>query len=109
MPNQKKQKFQRLEEQSDKSTYQINSFYIWIQIIINKINENKKVYIFYPYNNGNNKCDSMNTIKQTIIQNTNKKGLMYNADIDDEIINDLDDVSKAWPNTDFKKQILRSQ
>ena len=43
----------------------------------------------------------MNTIKQTIEQKTNKKGIMYNADIDDKIINDLDDVAKAWTETDF--------
>ena len=101
MPNQEIKIFQRLEEKSEKSIYQINSFKIWLQLIINTINENKKVYIFYPYNNGNNKCDSMNTIKQTIEQKTNKKGIMYNADIDDKIINDLDDVAKAWTETDF--------
>ena len=101
MPNQTLKIFQRLEEKSDKSIFQIDTYNTWLQLIINTINENKKVYIFYPYNNGNSKCESMNTIKRTIELRTNKKGIMYNADVDDKIINELDDVANAWTNTDF--------
>ena len=101
MQNQQLKIFQRLEEKSEKSIFQINSFKVWLNLIIDTINQNKKVYIFYPYNNGNNKCESMNTIKNLIEQKTNKKGIMYNADIDDKIINDLDDVAKAWTENDF--------
>ena len=101
MQNQQLKIFQRLEEKSEKSIFQINSFKVWLNLIIDTLNQNKKVYIFYPYNNGNNKCESMNTIKNLIERKTNKKGIMYNADIDDKIINDLDDVAKAWTETDF--------
>ena len=101
MQNQEIKIYQRLEAQNDKRIYQINSFNIWIQLIKNNIIDNINVYIFYPYNNSTDACDSMNTMKQTIQQKTNKKRIMYNADIDNKIVNDLDNVSKASANTDF--------
>ena len=43
MPNQTLKIFQRLEEKSDKSIFQIDTYNTWLQLIINTINENKKL------------------------------------------------------------------
>jgi len=43
----------------------------------------------------------MATIKNTIEEATNKKGVSYNADCDDKNIRDLDDLANAWGNIDF--------
>ena len=65
------------------------------------IKSNKKVFIFYPYNNGNNKAKSMKSIFETIQNETHKTGIMYNADVSDITIKKLDDVENEWKKADF--------
>lgn len=93
--------YQKLKETSEKVIKVIKNKNEWLKGIISKLNKGFKVWVYYPYNKGNLKNESMETIKKTIETATNKKGISYNADCDDKNIKDLDDVANTWGNIDF--------
>jgi hypothetical protein len=66
-----------------------------IDEICKSLENNKKVFIFYPYKK------DMEQIAEVIKLRTNKKGLFYNADVDDAIKNTLNDVNTHWNEVDF--------
>jgi len=72
---------------------------------INDIKEGKKIGIFYPFKNGSgsisNPIMSMESLKNLIETETNKKGICYNADIDEKIKEDLYDANEAWKDINF--------
>ena len=78
-----------------------SSFESWCGSIINTLKENKKVFIFYPFKDGNSTYTSMENLKAIFEKNTNKKGICYNGDTDDKILKTLDDVNTHWNNADF--------
>lgn len=78
-----------------------SSFNSWCAGIIQKLNENKKVFIYYPYKDGCKNYPSMASLQEVFEKNTNKKGLAYNADSDDAILKTLDDVNDSWNKVDF--------
>jgi len=93
--------YRRIEEKSTKKIIKVDDFQKMLKLIMTKLNNNKKLFIFYPYNNGNNQAESMEGLKTMIEEQTNKKGISYNADVDDINIKNLDDVENAWANIDF--------
>jgi hypothetical protein len=78
-----------------------SSFESWCGSIINTLKENKKVFIFYPFKDGNTNYTSMENLKAIFEKHTNKKGICYNGDTDDKILKTLDDVNTHWNNADF--------
>ena len=77
------------------------SFNSWVGGIIDKLNENKKVFIFYPYKNGGRSYPSMIDLKTIIEQKTGKSGISYNADVDDVVLETLNNVNEHWSKSDF--------
>jgi hypothetical protein len=73
----------------------------WIQNIINELNDDKKVFIFYPYKTGNTHNVSLMSIKNLLEKQTGKKGIAYTSEIDDDILKGLKDVNTTWSQSDF--------
>lgn len=76
------------DEIEDTKTTSINE-------ICKTLKDGKKVFIFYPY-----KYD-MEQITMVIEKRTNKKGICYNADVDDAIKKTLKSVNEVWSQHDF--------
>jgi hypothetical protein len=72
--------------------------------IITKVKQGSKAFIFYPYKNhsfNQTNISSMQQIHGAICEATNKKGIFYNADVDDTIKKGLKDVNTSWEAPDF--------
>ena len=72
--------------------------------IIEDLKQGMKLFIFYPHKNGSKKNEeaiSMQGIYNMLIQETGKKGIFYNADIDDKVKLGLRDVNESWAEQDF--------
>jgi len=93
--------YQRKTELSTRTIEFTKDFELTINDIITKLNNNNKIFIFYPYKNRFKEYPSMETLHKTLIEKTNKKGQFYNADIDDKIKKELKDIDKNWSNNDF--------
>ena len=93
--------YQRHREVSDRCINILSSKQTWISGIITKINKGKKVFIYYPYIKGNKRDVSMQDLYNTIKYATGKDGKMYNSEIDDDLVKELDDVNVHWDNVDF--------
>lgn len=72
-----------------------------LQDIITKIKNGNKLFIFYPYKNSSKNWNSMEQIFNTIEIATGKKGIFYNADVDDKKKKGLKDVNTNWSGKDF--------
>lgn len=64
------------------------------------IDDNKKVFIFYPYKNSGYNRFSMQEMMDTIKSRTGKKVVMYNSDVDDKIKAGLKNVNETWSRYD---------
>jgi len=69
--------------------------------IITKLKQGNKLFIFYPYKNACRENKSMEQIYGAIIESTGKKGIFYNADVDDKKKAGLRDVNESWNDKDF--------
>ena len=72
-----------------------------INDIRTKLIDGQKLFIFYPYKKTMKDFQSMETIFNMLQFATNKKGIFYNADVDDKIKKGLKDVNTAWEKADF--------
>lgn len=72
-----------------------------IQDIVDKLKNGNKLFIFYPYKNTTNSFYSMEALKNTLENATEKKGIFYNADVDDKIKNGLKDINTTWKEYNF--------
>ena len=93
--------FKKNIEMSERKMVVIPEKKQWLAKIINQMNDNKKVFIFYPFKDGTSKNISMEELKQTIEKATNKTGVSYNADTDDKILKELKDVNEHWKDYNF--------
>jgi len=95
--------YQRINEPSTRTVEIMKTSDIMINDIINNVKNNKKCFIFYPYKktSSNGNIISMETLAQLIETETEKKGIYYNADIDDIVKGGLKDVNKSWKDYDF--------
>lgn len=69
--------------------------------IIEKIRNGQKLFIFYPYKKQSNNFMSMESMNNVIEMSTGKKGIFYNADVDDTIKSGLKDVNTSWEGKDY--------
>ena len=73
----------------------------WLYNIIQTLKDNKKVFIFYPFKNGNKLNESIESVKLMIEKATNKVGVSYYADADDSVLKGLKNVNESWQAVDF--------
>lgn len=93
--------FERINEPQTRTIKYMDNEKSMIQDIINKLKQGSKLFIFYPYKNMSGNFHSMEQIFNTIEISTKKKGIFYNADVDDKIKSGLKDVNASWEDKDF--------
>lgn len=93
--------YQRKDEPSTRTVEIMKSFELTMLEIISSLKKNKKCFIFYPYKKKTYYNQSMEMIHEMLQKETGKKGIFYNADIDDKIKGGLKNVNKSWSKYDF--------
>lgn len=92
--------YQLNEPQTIRDIEYIESFATMKQMMFNDIKKGKKVFAFYPFKNRiGDKYPSMSDLYETIIQ-LDKKAQYYNADQDDKIKKQIEDVNMHWADLD---------
>jgi len=93
--------YERIDEPQTRTIKYMTSYMYMIEDIIDKLNNGKKVFIFYPFKKSSSCHDSMQSLKKTIAEKTGKHGQFYNADVDDVIKKELKNVNESWQKYDF--------
>ena len=91
----------RESEVSDISVEHIESNMKWIYQIKESLINNKRIFIYYPYKDGNAKRKSMSDLRDFLEQQTGKRGILYNGDSDAETSKTLKNVNAIWSKYDF--------
>jgi hypothetical protein len=93
--------YERKEEPTTRTVQFMSSYMYMVSDIIEKLNNGKKVFIFYPFKKSSSAHNSMESLKKTIEEKTGKQGQYYNADVDDTVKKELKDVNENWSRYDF--------
>jgi hypothetical protein len=93
--------FKKEVEASDRKIVIIPKTKQWIAGIIEQLKQNKKVFIYYPFKTGNKENNSMEQLKLILESGTSKIGTCYNAETDDKILKELNNVNTHWAKYDF--------
>jgi len=93
--------YERIFEPSTRTIKYVNDDKSMIIDIVEKLKSGLKVFIFYPYKNGNSTVKSMTEVFNAIEIATGKKGEMYNADVGDKTKAGLKNVNQSWGQKDF--------
>ncbi len=93
--------FKRINEPQTRTIHYQPDFEMSLHNAIQKIKNGSKVFIFYPYKNDGKGIYSMESVYNIIKNETGKKGIFYNADVDDKIKEQLKNVNNSWAGRDF--------
>lgn len=96
--------YQRKNEPVIRTVNYISNVPTMYNNIINDLKLGLRLFIFYPYKNESSKNASFVSMIQlhTMLEGaTGKKGIFYNADIDDKIKLGLKNVNDSWNQVDF--------
>jgi len=99
--NNKHSIFELIHEPITRDVKEIDNVSQWFREIIECLNQNKKAFIFYPYLRRHRNFPSMEEFKLKLEEKTNKKGVCYNSQVDDEVLKGLKNVNETWNNCDF--------
>lgn len=94
--------YERVNEPYTRKIHFVNHTETMLDDIRQKLKNGSKVCIFYPYKKdiGEN-IFGMNTIHNMLEIQTGKKGIVYNADVDDKTKKTLKDVNNNWDKVDY--------
>lgn len=93
--------YERLVEPSTRTINYVKDHLLMINRILVNLKANKKCFIFYPQKKKSNDFVSMEALHLMLEAGSNKKGVFYNADVDDDVKKTLKDVNKNWKEMDF--------
>jgi hypothetical protein len=93
--------YERIYEPQTRTVHYVSDYMFNINDMIEKINQGKKCFIFYPYKRQCGDYPAMETLYETIIEKTNKQGVFYNADVDDRVKKGLKNVNDVWVDYSF--------
>lgn len=93
--------YERLQEPQTRTIKYMENEKAMLHDIITKLRQGSKLFIFYPYKLASSNVSSMEQIYGLITSETGKKGVFYNADVDDKLKKGLKDVNKSWEDKDF--------
>lgn len=96
--------FERNNEKTNRTVNYVSSVPLMHKSIIDDLNNGLKLFIFYPMkkkSNSNAEAIAMRSLYDMIVDQTGKKGVFYNADIDEEIKQGLKNVNEAWGDNNF--------
>lgn len=96
--------FERKDEPMTRTINYVPSFQTMIHDMIADLNAGLKLFIFYPFKHRNKMVDeavSMIELHTLLTEQTQQKGLYYNADIDETAKLGLRNVNEAWSEVAF--------
>ena len=94
--------YERVQEQSNIKIEYIQYVTKWEKQILDALQANKKIFIYYPFKNGTKGGNymSMEAFKNILEAQTKKKIIIYNGDVDDVINATLKTVNETWSDYD---------
>jgi len=96
--NNKHSIFELIHEPITRDIKEIDNVSQWFREILECLNANKKAFIFYPYLRRHRNFPIMEEFKLKLEEKTNKKGISYNSQVDDEVLKGLKNVNESWSN-----------
>ena len=96
--------FERNNEKTNRTINYISSVPLMHQNIIDDLNNGMKLFIFYPMkkkSQTNADAIAMRTLYDMLCEKTGKKGLFYNADVDESLKAGLKNVNESWGDNQF--------
>ena len=93
--------YERIKEPQTRTIKYRDDFEAVLYSIIQKIKDGSKLFIFYPYKKDSGSIRGMEAVYKTICSATGKKGIFYNADVDDKKKVGLKDVNNSWKDKSF--------
>jgi hypothetical protein len=90
----------KFEPQTRQIVYMKN-YDVMLHDMVEKIKSGSKIFCFYPYKKDSDVYVSMEKIFQYITDETGKKGIFYNADIDDHVKTGLKNINETWKDYSF--------
>jgi hypothetical protein len=90
---------------SNRQVHYHNNFIKCFKDIVDKLNEGKKIFIYYPFKTkkliGDLQVAGMEDFFNDVVNATKKTGLYYHADVDDKIRNTIKICNDEWVKLDF--------
>ena len=99
-PTHKSTVFVRKFEPQTRTINYMKNYETMVLDIQSKLRDGKKVFIFYPYKKTSSDYASMDQV-QKVLESEGKRGVCYNADIDDTVKKGLMNVNESWRDFDF--------
>lgn len=97
--------YKRINEPQTRTIVYKDNFQMTIDEMRQKIKNGTKLFIFYPYKKQTSvkglEIPSMEQLYQVLTEQTGKKGIFYNADVDDKTKKELKDVNTSWADKSF--------
>lgn len=96
--------FERNNEKTNRTVNYVSSVPLMHKSIIDDLNAGLKLFIFYPMkkkSQTNAELIAMQSLYDMIVDKTGKKGVFYNADIDEAVKSGLKNVNEAWGDNSF--------
>jgi hypothetical protein len=90
----------KYEPQTRTIVYMKNQ-YTQLNDMVEKIKNGAKVFCFFPYKKDNCMHTSLEKLNAYIIEKTGKKGIFYNADVDDGVKQGLKNINDTWKDLDY--------
>ena len=91
--------FKRNIEPCTRTVYYVQHFEVMILEIIEKLNQGLKIFVYYPYKEGNCNVWGMEQLLKTILANVTREnvtGMFYNASVGDNDKKQLKNVNENW-------------
>ena len=96
--------FERIIEKTNRTVNYVSSVPLMHQNILDDLEKGLKLFIFYPMkkkSKTNADAVAMRTLFDMISEKTGKKGIYYNADVDEDKKKGLKNVNEAWGDNQF--------
>lgn len=93
--------YERINEPMTRTITYCDNFKEQVINAIGDLKQGMKLFIFFPFKNQTKDYPSMETLYNMLQKESGKKGMYYNADVDDQIKAGIKDVNKAWQDIRF--------
>jgi hypothetical protein len=93
--------YERVNEPMTRTITYCDDFKEQVINAIYDLKQGMKLFIFFPFKSQTKDYPSMETLYNMLQKESGKKGMYYNADVDDQIKAGIKDVNKAWQDVRF--------
>lgn len=93
--------YERINEPMTRTITYCDDFKEQVVHAIHDLKKGMKLFIFFPFKGQTKDYPSMETLYNMLQNESGKKGMYYNADVDDKIKSGIKDVNEAWKDVRF--------